>query len=73
MRLTNLFFLTVYLFDRENYLGNERTSIKMCVLDTDGHIAEARQASALAYLNRIQPVHDQTNTVGLFEDYGCWT
>ena len=41
MRLTNLFFLTVYLFDCENYFGNERTSIEMCVLDPDGHITEA--------------------------------
>ena len=41
MRLTNLFFLTVYLFDCENYFGNERTSVEMCVLDPDGHITEA--------------------------------
>ena len=43
MRLTNLLFQTVYLFDCENYLelGYERTSIKMCVLDPDGHNTEA--------------------------------
>ena len=28
MRLTNLLFLTVYLFDCENYLGNESIGVR---------------------------------------------